>query len=76
MPPGSVLLGPLSFTGDRVDQTRQEAHSRLTGLLTICEYEVGALEALDDGRLALIVERMHAFRLDLVAALEGLDRAE
>jgi len=52
----------------------QEAHSRLTSLLSVCEHEVAALEALADGRLALIVQRMHEFRLDLLAALEGLER--
>jgi len=52
-----------------------EAHSRLTSVLSVCEHEVAALEALADGRLSLIIERMHAFRLDLIAALEGLARS-
>lgn len=54
----------------------QEAHSRLTSLLSVCEHELASLEALADSRLSLIVERMHAFRLDLMAALEGLDQTE
>ncbi len=54
----------------------QEAHSRLTSLLSVCECELASLEGLADSRLALIVERTHAFRLDLIAALEGLEQPE
>ncbi len=51
----------------------EEPHSRLTSLLSVCEHELAALEALADDRLVLIVKRMREFRLDLVAALEGLE---
>jgi len=57
-------------------QPEGEAFSRLTSVLSVCEYELDALERLTDDRLAVIVERMHAFRLDLIAALKGLKRAD
>lgn len=56
-------------------EKRQEAHSRLTSVLSVCEHELAALETLADSRLALIVQRMREFRLDVIAALEGLERA-
>ena len=56
-------------------EPHQEAHSRLTSVLSVCEHELVALEALTDSRLALIVRRMHEFRLDLIAALEGFEQA-
>ena len=49
-----------------------EASSRLTSVLSVCEHELAALEALADERLMLIIQRMHEFRLDVIAALEGL----
>jgi len=52
---------------------RGEAESKLTSVLSVCEYELAGLEALADERLRLIIERMHAFRLDLLAAIEGLE---
>ncbi len=52
----------------------EEAQSRSTSVLSVCEHEVAAIEELEDPRLAMIAERIHAFRLDLIAALEGLDR--
>ena len=55
-------------------EPHQEAHSRLTSLLSVCEHELASVEALADSRLALIVERMHAFRLDLIVTLEGLEQ--
>ena len=57
-------------------QPEREAHSRLSSVLSVCEHELAALEALADDRLALIIKRMHAFRLDLVAALEGLEGSD
>ena len=51
-----------------------EARSRLVSLLSVCEHELASLETLADARLALIVQRMHEFRLDLIAALEGLEQ--
>jgi len=56
-------------------QPEEEAHSRLTSVIAVCEHELAGLEALGDPQLALIIERMRAFHLDLVAALEGLERA-
>lgn len=56
-----------------VGEPNEEARSRLTSLLSVCEHELAALEAPADDRLALIVRRMREFRLDLVAALEGLE---
>jgi len=55
-------------------ESHQEARLRLTSLLPVCVHELASLEALSDSRLSLIVERMHAFRLDLIAALEGLEQ--
>ena len=54
----------------------REANSRLTSLLSVCEHELASIEALSDPRLVLIVQRMHSFRLDLIAAIEGLERSE
>ena len=51
-----------------------EAHSKLTSVLSVCEHELAGLEALADDRLRLIIERMHAFRLDLISAMQGLER--
>jgi hypothetical protein len=52
---------------------RGEAHSKLTSVLSVCEHELAGLEALADGRLRLVIERMHAFRLDLLVAIERLE---
>jgi hypothetical protein len=43
-------------------------------VLSVCAHEVAALEVLADARLTLVIQRMHEFRLDLIAALDGLER--
>jgi hypothetical protein len=52
---------------------RGEAHSKLTSVLSVCEHELAGLEALADEHLRVIIERMHAFRLDLLIAIERLE---
>jgi hypothetical protein len=56
-----------------VPESDLEAFSRLTSVLSVCEHELASLEALADRRLTMIIERMHAFRLELIAALEALN---
>ena len=56
-------------------EPHHEALSRLTSVLSVCEHELAALEALTDSRLALILQRMPEFRLDLIAALEGFEQS-
>jgi hypothetical protein len=46
-----------------------EAHSRLTSLLSVCEHELASLAALDDARLATIIEQMRTFQDNLHDAL-------
>jgi hypothetical protein len=46
-----------------------EAHSRLTSLLSVCEHELVSLAALDDHRLATIIEQMRTFHDNLHEAL-------
>ena len=57
-------------------EVREEARSRLISLLSVCDHELASLEALADDRLLLIAQRMREFKLDLVAALDGLENAE
>ncbi len=71
-----VLVGTNQATIVFMVEAHQEAQSRLTSLLSVCECELASLEAMSDSRLALIVQRTHAFRLDLIAALEGLEQPE
>lgn len=71
-----MASGAIPHQNAPVVEAHEEAHSRLTSLLSVCEHELVSIEALADSRLALIVERMHAFRLDLIAALEGLGQSE
>jgi hypothetical protein len=47
----------------------EEAYSRLTSLLSVCEHELTSLAALDDVRLATIIKQMRTFHDDLHEAL-------
>jgi hypothetical protein len=49
-----------------------EARSRLISLLSVCEHELASLEALGDGALGEIIEKMRAFHQDLLDALASI----
>jgi hypothetical protein len=49
-----------------------EARSRLLSLLSVCDHELAALEALGDARLATIIGRMRSFHEELHAALAAI----
>jgi hypothetical protein len=55
----------------------EEAESRLTSLLSVCEHEMASLEALEDTRLEALLRQallrgMERFRAELVATLAAL----
>lgn len=50
----------------------EEAESRLTSLLSVCEHEMASLEALEDPRLEMLLRDMERFRAELVATLAAL----
>jgi hypothetical protein len=54
----------------------KDARLRLMSVLSVCEHELVALREIADDRLELIVERIEAFRLDLIAALQGLEQPD
>ena len=53
----------------RSPKRHEEARSRLVSLLSVCEHELAALEALDDDKLARIIEHMRSFREELLTTL-------
>jgi hypothetical protein len=53
----------------RPPEPHLEARSRLLGLLSVCEHELAAMEALGDVRLARIIEHMRSFHEELQTAL-------
>ena len=53
----------------RPPEPHLEARSRLLSLLSVCEHELAAMEALGDIRLARIIEHMRSFHEELHAAL-------
>lgn len=53
-------------------QAMEEAESRLTSLLSVCEHEMASLEALEDPRLEVLLGHMERFRAELVATLAAL----
>jgi hypothetical protein len=50
-----------------------EARSRLLSVLSVCEHELHALEALEDERLTDIVEGLRAFHGELAVFLTDLE---
>ncbi len=50
----------------------EEAESRVTSLLSVCEHEMASLEALEDPRLEALLRYMERFRAELVATLAAL----
>jgi hypothetical protein len=53
----------------RPPEPHLEARSRLLSLLSVCEHERAAMEALGDVRLARIIDHMRSFHGELEAAL-------
>jgi hypothetical protein len=53
-------------------QAMEEAESRLTSLLSVCEHEMASLEALEDPRVKGLLSEMERFRAELVATLAAL----
>lgn len=51
-----------------------EPRSRLVSVLSVCEHELNALEALEDARLEPIIEHMRDFHGELTSFLESFDR--
>lgn len=49
-----------------------EARSRLSSVLDVCDHEGQALVALDDARLAAVLQAMSTLRAEIVAALAAL----
>jgi hypothetical protein len=49
-----------------------DARSRLTHLLSVCENEAHALDALRDPRLRGVLQAMSTLRAEVVAAIAGL----
>jgi hypothetical protein len=56
----------------RPPEPHLEARSRLLSLLSVCEHELAAMEALGDVRLARIIEHMRSFHEELEAALAAI----
>ena len=50
-----------------------EAYSRLSSVLSVCEHELHSLEALADERIVDIIEHLRAFHGELAAFLESFD---
>jgi len=53
-------------------QAMEEAESRLTTLLSVCEHEMASLEALEDPWLEVLLGHMERFCAELVATLAAL----
>jgi hypothetical protein len=51
-----------------------EARSRLESVLSVCEHEMEALDALRDARLAGVLRAMTMLRAEIVAALATLEQ--
>jgi hypothetical protein len=56
----------------RPPEPHLEARSRLLSVLSVCDHELAALEALGDARLATIIERMRSFHEELQGALAAI----
>ncbi len=50
-----------------------EAYSRLSSVLSVCDHELHALEALADQRTVEITGRLRAFQRELAAFLESFE---